>query len=137
VVSFYLSEGIPVDVMTKKSKTSLHHAAYFGSATTVSVLIKAGAYIDVESHKGEIPLHLAARAGEPEVVELLLSMGTGSQHRQMRQQHSPFFSALRWAARQRTFFLGTSTKTCEWKFFVCFTAQRPISFGVVFSVDGP
>jgi len=75
VIMFLLSEGAPIDAVTKSGYTPLLWAAWRKQTTVVKILLTNGANVNAKSNKGMTPLHFAVQNGDKAMVELLLSKG--------------------------------------------------------------
>jgi hypothetical protein len=64
-----------VDVADVHGCTALHHAAAYGSAKVLAVLLRAGASVEAQTKLGATPLHYAAANGHESVVRRLLRAG--------------------------------------------------------------
>jgi ankyrin repeat protein len=75
VVEFLLERGVARDTWVGRN-TALHHAAQYGPAKCVEVLVKYGWDVAAVNHLRETPLHFAAmNAYRPEIVSVLLKAG--------------------------------------------------------------
>ncbi|KAG4436337.1 hypothetical protein IFR05_008190 [Cadophora sp. M221] len=74
---FLIGKGCDVNMKTSYGDeyTPLHHAAGYGNAETVKVLIAAGGDIEAKNFDGRRPLHMACFKGKADCVRELLKSG--------------------------------------------------------------
>ena len=76
IVGILIAAGANIEQRTKKGRTALAIAAYWGNAQTTKALIDAGADVNTASYETKLtPLMLASERGFGRVVEALLEAG--------------------------------------------------------------
>ena len=75
VVSFFLKENCPIDIVSHKGDTMLHFAAMSGHSEFVKLFVKLGLNVNTLNKEGCTPLHAGALSSEISVVRTLLELG--------------------------------------------------------------
>jgi len=98
VLKLYAARGIDVDIRDLLGRTSMHHAARFGSDDVIVWLAKQGVDVTATDRYGATPLHAAAQYGRIHAAKALLNHGASA-----NVSNKYGFTPLHWAARSRYF----------------------------------
>ena len=76
IVSYFLRQGVSVNVKDKNGFTPLHFAAKSGNLKVLSLLLDAGADVNEKNTMGNSPIMLCNNATDIRVYEMLILHGT-------------------------------------------------------------
>jgi hypothetical protein len=96
VLKLYAARGMDVDITDFLGRSSMHHAARFGSDKVIVWLAKQGVNISTTDKYGATPLHAAAQYGKIHAAKALLAQGASA-----NVSNKYGFTPLHWAARSR------------------------------------
>jgi ankyrin repeat protein len=96
IVQALLSVGASPNLADKFGAAPLHHAADFGCANCLQLLVTAGANVDLESPKTKVktPIYYAARKGKAEATHVLLELGAHVYTQSTNPQETILYAAI-------------------------------------------